>query len=45
MSEPPAREPNSPQRSDRWSGRKTLVFIVVSSLLLWALIAWLFHVL
>jgi hypothetical protein len=45
MSESPSREPKNRQRPDRWSGRKTLIFIIVSSLLLWALIAWLVHVL
>jgi hypothetical protein len=45
MSEPPSLEPKKRQRPDRWSGRKTLVFIVVSSVLLWALIAWLIHAL
>jgi hypothetical protein len=45
MSEPPARTPTPRQRSDRWSGRKTLVFIIAASLLLWAVIAWLIHIL
>jgi hypothetical protein len=45
MSETPSRDPNSRHRSDRWSGRKTLVFIVVASLLLWALIALIIHAL
>jgi len=47
MSEPPApaRTPTPHQPSDRWSGRKTLAFIIVVSVLLWALIAWLIHLL
>jgi len=47
MSEPTERTPTPPPQRppDRWSGRKTIIFIVVASLLLWALIAWLIHVL
>jgi hypothetical protein len=45
MSEPPSLTPKNRQRPDRWSGRKTLIFIIVVSLLLWALIAWLIHAL
>lgn len=46
MSEPQARTPTpTPRPPDRWSGRKTLVFIVVVSLLLWAVIVRLIHVL
>jgi len=39
MSEPPHLSPVNRQRSDRWSGRKTLLFIIIASLLLWAVIA------
>jgi hypothetical protein len=45
MSQPPSHELPKRQRTDRWSGRQTLIFILVTSLLLWALIAWLIHVL
>jgi hypothetical protein len=46
MSEPPSLRPTPPRRrTDRWSGRKTLIFIIAASLLLWAAIAWFIHVL
>jgi hypothetical protein len=43
MSERPPVTPTTRQRSDRWSGRKTLVFIIAASALLWALIALIIH--
>jgi hypothetical protein len=45
MPDLPNLTPTTRTRPDRWSGRKTLVFIIVASALLWALIALVIHIL